>query len=201
MWHEARYSGHRVLALTDHVSLEDPSPLLRRLAEEASAWASPRFTPLIGVELTKIPPRSIPAAAKAARRGGAQIVIVHGETIVEHVPPGTNRAALESGEVDVLAHPGLLTLKEATLAKANSVVLELSARRGHSLANGHIARLALEAGADLVLDSDAHSPDQLVADGQARRIAAGAGISEKMVDRVMLETPKALFKRCASRSP
>ena len=43
-----------------------------------------------------------------ARALGAQIVLVHGETIVEPVPPGTNHQAIEAG-VDILAHPGLIS--------------------------------------------------------------------------------------------
>ncbi|MGI0155725.1 MAG: histidinol phosphate phosphatase domain-containing protein, partial [Thermoplasmata archaeon] len=178
MWNEARSLGHRALALTDHLSLDDPVPLMKRLHREAAAWDGERFVPLVGVELTKIPPRRIAATARAARKAGAELVLVHGETIVENVPEGTNRAALESGVVDILAHPGLLTPRDAQLAKDNSVVLELSARRGHSLTNGHVARLAAETGAELVVDSDAHAPDQLVPALRARRIALGAGIPE-----------------------
>ena len=44
---------------------------------------------------------------------GARIIVVHGETIVEPVRPGTNRKALES-DVDILAHPGLITEDEGT---------------------------------------------------------------------------------------
>ncbi|HLN51465.1 MAG: histidinol phosphate phosphatase domain-containing protein [Thermoplasmata archaeon] len=196
MWHEARFLGHRALALTDHLSLDDPEPLMRRLHREAAAWKGERFVPLVGVELTKLPPRKIASTARAARKAGAEIVLVHGETVAEHVPKGTNRAALESRMVDILAHPGLLTPEEAQLAKDNDVVLEISARRGHSLANGHVARIARSVGAELVVDSDAHAPDQLVPAPQARRIALGAGIPEDRIDRVLEASPKALLRRC-----
>ncbi len=196
MWNEARCLGHRVLALTDHLSLEDPAPLLRRLHQEARAWDGEPFVPLVGVELTKLPPRKIAAVARAARRLGAEIVLVHGETVAESVPAGTNRAALDSGLVDILAHPGLLTAEEAELAEKNSVVLEISARRGHALANGHVARRAEEAGALLVVDSDAHAPDQLVPGARARAIARGAGIAETGLRAVLEQTPKTILRRC-----
>lgn len=198
MWNSARNLSHRALALTDHVSLEDPAPLLRRLREEASAWEGQRFVPLVGVELTFIPPRRIAEAARRARGAGAQIVLVHGETVAEPVPRGTNRAALESGLVDVLAHPGLLTPREAELANANSVILEISARKGHCLTNGHVVRTALSAGARLVVDSDAHSPDQLVPPTTAHQIALGAGVPTDLVEQVLVRTPRELVRRCRS---
>jgi putative hydrolase len=195
MWNEAEALDHRALALTDHLSLEDARPMLRRLHAEARAWDGTRFLPLVGVELTKIPARRIAAVARAARKSGAEIVIVHGESIVENVPPGTNHAAIDSGEVDVLAHPGLLDPKDAELARAHSVVLEISARKGHSLTNGHVVRLALAAGAELVVDSDAHGPEQLVTLETARAIARGAAVPDDRLDRVLFQTPERLVRR------
>jgi putative hydrolase len=195
MWLEAQALEHRALALTDHLSLEDPKPLLDRLHQEAGGWEEGDFVPIVGVELTKVPPRRIADAARAARRAGAEIVIVHGETMVENVPAGTNRAAIESGVVDVLAHPGLLDPKDAELARAHSVALEISGRRGHSLSNGHVVRVALEVGAELVVDSDAHDIDQLIPWERARRIALGAGVPEQGLERVLLTTPAALVRR------
>jgi len=88
---------------------------------------------------------------------GAKLVVVHGETIVEPVEPGTNASALISPYVDILAHPGLLTLDEARQAASHDVYLEVSARRGHSLTNGHIIKRGYATGASLILNSDAHS--------------------------------------------
>jgi putative hydrolase len=196
MWAEAERLEHRALALTDHVGMENPKPLLDRLFAEAMAWEGEPFQPIVGVELTRVPPRRIADAARAARRAGAQIVIVHGETIAEHVTAGTNHAAIDSGLVDVLAHPGLLELKDAELARAHAVALEISGRRGHSLCNGHVVRIALEAGAELVVDSDAHDLDQLLPAPLARRIARGAGVPEARLERVLVETPTEILRRC-----
>jgi putative hydrolase len=112
------------------------------------------------------------------------------------VPPGTNRAAVELNDVDVLAHPGFVTTEEAELAKAHDVILELSARALHMVTNGHVARTALEVGNDLVVDSDAHATDQLVTAHHAREVARGAGVPESSVTRVLRETPQRLLKRC-----
>jgi histidinol phosphatase-like PHP family hydrolase len=199
MWVAADDMGHRALAITDHIALEDPAPLLRRLHEEARAWEGEAMRTIVGVEITKAPPRKITEVARAARKAGAEIVIVHGETIAEVVPHGTNHAAIESGEIDILAHPGLLTLKDAELAKANGVILEVSSRRGHCYTNGHVVRTALEAGAELVVDSDAHGPEQLLTLADARRIAEGAGLDEAGVLRALERSPDALLARLGRR--
>jgi len=199
MWRHADRLLHRALAITDHIGLEDPRPLLRRLHEESRAWEGSPMVTLIGVEISQVPPRYIASVARGARKAGAEIVIVHGETVVEPVAEGTNRAAIEATEVDLLAHPGLLSLKDAELAHAHDTVLELSARRGHSLGNGLVARRAVEAKADLVVDSDAHDPEQLVPYELARRIAVGAGLSVAATTSALREAPRRLLRRCRGR--
>jgi len=110
-----------------------------------------------------------------AREMGAAIIVVHGESIIEPVAPGTNRAAIEAG-VDILAHPGLINHEDASLAAEKGVLLEISARAGHSLTNGHVANMAKKAGAGLILNSDAHSPHDLMSGKLAREIVEGAGL-------------------------
>ena len=66
-------------------------------------------------------------------------MVVHGETLVEPVEEGTNHEAIMAG-VDILAHPGLISEEDVRLAKERKVLLEISARKGHSLSNGHVAR-------------------------------------------------------------
>ncbi|MDE1878991.1 MAG: histidinol phosphate phosphatase domain-containing protein [Euryarchaeota archaeon] len=195
MWHHAVLLGHRALAITDHLYGEDPRPMMTRLLADQEAFGSGGLTTLVGVEVSMLRPDRIAAAAKAARKAGAQIVIVHGETPVEPVPPGTNRAAIESNEVDLLAHPGLLSEPEAELARAHDVILELSSRRGHGLGNGIVAVRALAAGAQLVVDSDAHSAHDLIRQEFARKVALGAGVPVSQVERVITETPQKLLKR------
>jgi len=96
------------------------------------------------------------------------------------VAPGTNRAALEA-DIDILAHPGLITLEDVLLAKERGIFLELSARKGHCLANGHVARLARKAGARLIVNTDSHGPGDLVTREQAERVARGAGLADAEV--------------------
>lgn len=103
------------------------------------------------------------------------MVLIHGESIVEPVVPGTNRAGLEAG-VDIIAHPGLITIEELKLAAEKGIFLEISARKGHSLTNGHVAKLTTEVGAQLVLNSDAHSPGDFMTEEFARKVVEGAGL-------------------------
>lgn len=199
MWWAASYKGHRVLAITDHVALEDPRRVLDPLLAEARAFESGPLATLVGVEITLAPPRSIAPIAREARRAGAQIVIVHGETTAERVPLGTNRAAIESGQVDLLAHPGFLSESDADLAAKNGVALELSGRSLHDRTNGHVARIALAAGADLVVDSDAHRPDDLLDYSMAELVARGAGLTAPQVQRALRDAPARLYRRWTHR--
>jgi histidinol phosphatase-like PHP family hydrolase len=70
----------------------------------------------------------------------------------------------------------LITKKEMELAAKKDILLEISARKGHSLTNGHVAKLATEVGARLVLNSDGHSPGDFMTEGFARKVAEGAGL-------------------------
>ena len=184
----ALHIGYRTMAITDHVGPGNLEFVLKTLIKECE-MASRRWDILAlpGVEITYVPKEDIDLLAREARRMGARVVNVHGETVVEPVEPGTNQAAVSSKNVDILAHPGLITPDEARTAAENGVFLEVSARRGHGLANGHVAKVAQEAGARTVLDSDAHAPDDLLTREFAMTVALGAGLSEEEA-HVLLET-------------
>jgi histidinol phosphatase-like PHP family hydrolase len=188
--------GYRVIAITDHVGMSDQERVLSVLVEEC-ALATARWDILAipGVELTHVPVDLIQEAARKAKQLGAKLVVVHGETIVEPVQPGTNAAALSAPDVDILAHPGLITIEEARLAKSHSKFLELSARRGHSLTNGHVARQGLSADAGLVLDSDAHAPEDLLSPELAYGIGRGAGLEEEDLYALVETNPKRLLQK------
>ena len=108
-------AGYKVLAVTDHVDHSNIDFIIPRIINVCSKITQAgKIKALPGVEITHVDPSQIAALVKEARTLGARIVIVHGETIVEPVPAGTNLAALKSS-IDILAHPGLLTEKEARL--------------------------------------------------------------------------------------
>jgi len=190
----AESAGYRVIAITDHADHSNYDliiPRLVRVCEHINAVSSIRAIP--GVELTHVNPAHIAGLVVETRKVGAKIVVVHGETIVEPVIAGTNRAAIEAG-VDILAHPGLISPEEARLAAQRSVCLEVSARKGHSLTNGHVVRQARQAGAQLVLNTDSHSPSDLITREFARRVGQGAGMTDEEID-VMFQNSEMLAGR------
>ena len=151
--------------------------------------------PLAGIELTHVPAASIAELAAAAKRAGALFVVVHGESPVEPVEPGTNLAAARCPEVDVLAHPGHISLEAAAAAAANGVFLEVTYRKGHSLANGHVVQVGRAVGAKFLVNSDAHDPEDLLTREKAESAARGAGLTDDEVRQALDENPRELLRR------
>jgi len=188
--------GYRILAITDHVDPGNLSPVIAAqlpLKEPAEAYG---VTLLAGVELTHVPPSFIPALARRAKDEGADIVVVHGETIVEPVAPGTNLAACTCDDVDLLAHPGLITPEAAREAARRGIALEITSRGGHNRTNGHVVLTGRSAGCILVVDSDAHGPGDLLDRGAREGVARGAGLSPTEAGAALdLNIEKWLFHR------
>lgn len=174
----AEVLGYTTIGITDHVDYTNIEHILSCLSRIKYLNEVLDIQVLVGVELTHVPPAKIGPLADFARKLGAEIVVVHGETPVEPVSPGTNRAALDA-RVDILAHPGFITLEEAELAQENSVCLEITSRSGHNITNGHVVRMAKLAGAKMVVDTDSHSPDDLINSKRAVEIAVGAGLTRE----------------------
>ncbi|MDP4117242.1 MAG: histidinol phosphate phosphatase domain-containing protein [Bacteroidota bacterium] len=170
--------GYTAIALTDHADYTNLEQLLDAAKKAKYLESEWDIRVLSGVELTHVPPRKIAPLAKKAKELGAEIVVVHGETISEPVAPGTNAASVACEYVDILAHPGLISEEDVEIAKENNVCLEITARNGHNRTNGHVVRLALEIGATLVVNTDTHDPEDLITDEKALKIAMGAGLTE-----------------------
>ena len=186
--------NYDAVALTDHSdssNIDFIVPRIVRVAEDLNGSQTVKVIP--GIELTHVPPVRIGSLVKRARELGARLVVIHGETIVEPVAPGTNRAGLEAG-ADVIAHPGLITEEEVALAAKGGVCLEISARKGHSLTNGHVARLAEEAGATLILNSDAHAPGDFMNRDFAAKVIQGAGLPTDGFNRLLSNSRSLLDK-------
>ncbi len=195
----ALMKGYEVIAITDHADASNLDFAIPRVAaacqELSRRW---KITALPGIELTHIPPETFAELTDRARSLGAAIVVAHGETIVEPVQPGTNRAAIEA-RVDILAHPGLITKTEAELAAKNNVYLEITSRKGHSLSNGHVAKIARETGARLVIDTDTHEPGDLITDEQAENILIGAGLAREMIGDIFENSKEMVSRALAVR--
>jgi len=173
----AKTKGYKVIGISDHVdstNIETVVAGILKLKKELKHYKGITVVP--GVEITHSPKGLIGELIAFARKLGVSCVVVHGETIVEPVEKGTNKAAIE-GKADILAHPGLITEEEVVMAKKNGTFLEITSRRGHSLTNGHVARLAKMIGARLILNTDSHSPEDLIHREDAKKVALGAGLS------------------------
>ncbi|MBN1323773.1 MAG: histidinol phosphate phosphatase domain-containing protein [Methanotrichaceae archaeon] len=188
----AEIMGYRAIGITDHVDFTNVEHVLSSVEKVKYLEDVLDMRILTGVEITHVPPEKMGKLATLARRLGADIIVVHGETPVEPVWPGTNRAALEIG-AEILAHPGFITIEEAEMARDRGVCLEITSRRGHNITNGHVARLAMEAGATMVVDTDTHSPDDLIDSRRAVEIARGAGIPEEIAKRMIEDHPLVRF--------
>ena len=186
--------GYEAIAITDHADQSNIDFIIPRIIKAAEILNNAQSVTVVpGVEITHVPPALIPDIVKQARDLGARVVVLHGETIVEPVAPGTNMAGLKAG-IDILAHPGMLTPDEARLAKEKNVFIEITARSGHSLTNGHVAKLAQSAGARMVLNSDCHEPGNIMTEDFARKVITGAGLPHDSLS-AFLSNSRGLIKR------
>jgi histidinol phosphatase-like PHP family hydrolase len=159
---------YEAIAITDHADSSNMDfiiPRIIRAAEDLNRYSRTKLIP--GIELTHIPPNMIGELTKRARELGALVVVGHGETVTEPVASGTNLTAIQAG-VDILAHPGFITQEEAALAALKGVMLELSGRKGHSLA----------------VNSDGHGPDDFMTAARAKIVALGAGVSPEGYEKI-----------------
>ncbi len=176
--------GYEAVAITDHAdssNLDFIIPRIVKVAEDLNRFSQTKLIP--GIELTHIPPQMFGELVSRARELGAKIIVGHGETVMEPVYAGTNLAAIQAG-VDILAHPGFITKDEARLAAEKGVFLELTCRKGHSLTNGHVAGIAADTGALLVVNADAHGPGDFMTAEMAETVALGAGLDKDRYEKL-----------------
>lgn len=191
-------AGYSALAITDHVdasNIDFVIPRIMKAIKRLKEFAPIEVIP--GAEVTHVPPKLIQDLVKEARALGAKLVLVHGETIVEPVAEGTNRAAIEAG-ADILTHPGLITTEDILFAKDKGITLEITSRKGHSLSNGYVAKEAIKFGVPLSVNTDTHSPGDIITRDDARKILLGAGVDESRVESIF-ENSKQLVERALRR--
>ncbi|MCX8084481.1 MAG: histidinol phosphate phosphatase domain-containing protein [Calditerrivibrio sp.] len=191
----AKVKGYKGIAITDHADESNFLFLLEKqlkFKEDFNA-SSVDFKVIIGLEFTHVLPSRIGRITEIARSNGADIILVHGETIVEPVAEGTNRAAIEA-KVDILAHPGLIKDEDAKLAAQNGIYLEITTRKGHSLTNAYVAMMAKKYGCNLVINNDFHAPGDYTDKDMATKILCGVGLNEEEIARVF-ENNRYLFNK------
>ena len=187
--------GYEAIAITDHADSSNLDFIIPRIVQAAADLNQYSSTKLIpGIELTHVPPPMFAELVAKARGLGAKIIVGHGETVMEPVKAGTNLAAILAG-VDILAHPGFITRDEALLAAEKGVFLELTGRKGHSLTNGHVAKMALNTGALLVVNADAHGPGDFMTAEMAETVALGAGLDRDRYEKLRKDMSELVAKR------
>ena len=82
----------------------------------------------------------------------------------------------------------------AELAKEKDIYLEISARQGHCLGNGHVANVAREVGNKLLVNTDTHSPDNIITFEKSYEIALGAGLTHDEAMKAIVDNPRELLK-------
>ena len=189
-------AGYKALAITDHIDHSNIDFILPRIIKVCSKITEEgKIKVFPGVEITHVAPAQIAGMADEARKLGAKIVLVHGETIVEPVPAGTNLAALKSA-IDILAHPGLITEEEVKLAAEKEVYLEITTRRGHAFSNGHVVQMARKFKANLILNNDAHASADFVSSKMATSIARAAGLTDEEIAAMLKNSQNMVQKLC-----
>jgi putative hydrolase len=192
----AAVKKYSAIGITDHVGAGSLERIINEISMDCelarSHW---NILAIPGVELTHVPCKTIDTIARRAKELGAWLVVVHGETPIEPVEPGTNLAAVNSEYVDILAHPGNITKEEADIAAKNGVFLEITARRGHSTANTHVAKIARQSGTMMLVNSDAHDEDDLLSETLIKEILNQAGINSGEFQNIMENDPLKLLQK------
>jgi histidinol phosphatase-like PHP family hydrolase len=88
-----------------------------------------------------------------------------------------------------------MTLKVAELAAKNNVFIEITTRRGHCITNAHVAKMAAEAGALMLLNSDTHDEDDLLSDQITKDVLRQAGINSRKFKQILESNPLKLLQR------
>jgi putative hydrolase len=176
--------GYKAIAITDHVDYSNIETTVKAIMKFSRTWPkNSKIKVLSGIELTHLPLEQFKPLAKYARSKGIKVIVAHGQTIMEPVVKGTNRAALQA-DIDILAHPGLISKEDAMLAKKRGIFLEITSRSGHKETNRQVAKIALKVGAKLILNNDSHAPEDIIPPSALIRVGRDAGLSLKEIDAI-----------------
>jgi len=187
--------GYEIIALTDHADYSNIKPICSAVVEFCRRWPKDsKIKVLPGIELTHLPPEQFKPLAAFARKQGIKIIIAHGETPVEPVVKDTNKLALLA-DIDILAHPGLITNEDTSLAKDRGIFLEITSRRGHSDANSQVINQARKFGAKLILNQDAHSPEDIISPEHLIEMGINSGLTKDELERIYSDVTEFLKRK------
>jgi histidinol phosphatase-like PHP family hydrolase len=125
--------------------------------------------------------------------------IDHGETIAEPVEPGTNLVAAKNKNVDILAHPGLLTKEVADQCKKNNVFVEITSNRTHSITNGHVAKIGKKSQVKFIQNTDTHRPSDMRSYEEGERILIASGFTKNEATVILQDNIRAFLSKIYER--
>ncbi|PIQ88174.1 MAG: PHP domain-containing protein [Candidatus Omnitrophica bacterium CG11_big_fil_rev_8_21_14_0_20_43_6] len=179
--------GYSVIAITDHADYSNIKQIVKSVVEFCRRWPKDSAIRVLpGVELTHLPPVQFKPLASLARKNGIKIIIAHGETPVEPVAKDTNRLSLLA-DIDILAHPGLISDADTKLAARRGIFLEITSRRGHNQTNAHVINQARKFGAKLILNNDSHAPEDIITPLQLIQVGKDCGLTQAEIDKIYLD--------------
>ena len=187
--------GYCVIAITDHADYSNIKQVAKSVIEFCRRWPkNSSIKVLPGVELTHLPPEQFKPLAALARKEGLKIIIAHGETPVEPVTKDTNHLALLA-DIDILAHPGLISDEDTKLASSRGIFLEITSRRGHNQANTHVIKQARKFGAKLILNNDSHTPEDIISPEELIKVGLDSGLTQVEIDKIYQDVKEFLIKK------
>lgn len=196
----AAIAGYSNICIADHCAEGDLENVIKACIVDcqlsSNTWD---INAIPGIELTHVPPEQIDRLAEKAKNLGASIVVVHGESIVEPVAPGTNKHALRSKFVDILSHPGNINEEELETAIDNNIFIEITTRQGHCLSNGLVAARCGQVGAKMVINSDAHAPSDLLSKELILKALKGCGLTQQEIEKIVFDNVKDLLNKVKPR--
>ena len=176
--------GYKVIAITDHADYSNIKQTTKAIVEFCRRWPKNSGIKILpGIELTHLPPEQFKPLACLARKEGIKIIIAHGETPVEPVAKDTNHFALMA-DIDILAHPGLISDEDTKLAKERGIFLEITSRRGHSQTNAHVIKQARKFNAKLILNNDSHAPEDIISPVELIKVGLDLGLTQAEIDKI-----------------
>jgi putative hydrolase len=186
--------GYSVIAITDHADYSNIKQIAKSIVEFCRRWPKDSGIKVLpGVELTHLPPQQFKPLAALARKEGIKIVIAHGETPVEPVAKNTNHLSLLA-DIDILAHPGLITDADAQLAAQRGIFLEVTSRNGHNQTNVHVINQARKFSAKLILNNDSHRPQDIITPLELIQIGKECGLTQLEIDIIYQDVKAFLTK-------
>ena len=187
--------GYCAIAITDHADYSNIKQVAKSITEFCRRWPKNSAIKIFpGIELTHLPPEQFKPLAALARKQGIKIIIAHGETPVEPVAKDTNRLSLLA-DIDILAHPGLITDSDTELAARRGIFLEITSRCGHNQTNAHVIKQARKFKAKLILNTDSHTPDDIITPEQLIQVGNDCGLTQNEIDKIYQDVKELLIKR------